>query len=191
MRRGRFTAAVLAMVFAATQASPASGDDFHFREYTYATSRCTGPKDPINLYFGGSLGTLAAATTALETVVRLPIEPLATDQWFRDDGACQRQDRQRSDAWVAAWRTHARLNQGRWIDPQFTHITAAPIHADVWTWCGDVAESFNAPRNMAAQRIQARAGWFAVFSWTGNTMALRQCDGRYTASDGFYVLARD
>ena len=191
MRRPRLIAAALGGLLAVVAAAPAAGDDFHFREYTFGSSSCTGIKDPVNLYFGGSLGTIGAATEALEDVAGLKVEPLATNQWFWDDGACQRQDEQRADAWAGARRRHARLNQGRWIDPQFTHITAAPVHQDVWTWCGDVAESFNAPRNLVAQRIQARAGWYAVYSWTGNTLAIRQCDGRYTAGDGYYVLARD
>jgi hypothetical protein len=170
---------------------PVAADDFGFREYTYASSTCRTLKDPLNLYFGDGLGTLAAATKVLEDVVGLRVAPAASSQWFWDDGQCQRQDRQRADAAVAPRRTHSRLNQGGRIDPQFNRITAAPIHVDVWSWCGDVAESFDAARDLAAQRIQARPGWFAVYSWTGNTAAIRQCDGRFTASDGDYVLARD
>ena len=167
-----------------------AADDFHFREYTYGASTCSGIKDPMNFYFGKALGTLDAATDVIVNTVSWRANPVASDQWFHDDGVCQKQDRQRAEFIVAAGRHHTRLNQGRWIDPQFTHITASPMHHDSITTCGDVADSFNSSRNLAAQRIQA-AGWFAVFSFTGNNLGIRQCDGRITASDGSYVLARN
>jgi hypothetical protein len=188
--RGTVRTAVVVGLLALTPVSVAA-DDFGFREYTFGSSACRTIRDPLNLYFGAGLGTLAAASAALETVVGLDVAPAGADQWFWDVGLCQRQDRQRADAAAAPRRTHSRLNQGRRVDPQFDRVTAAPIHVDVWTWCGDVAESFDAARDRAAQRIQSTPGWFAVYSWTGNTAAVRQCDGRYTASDGHYVLARD
>ena len=58
------------------------------------------------------------------------------------------------------------------------------------TICGDVADSFNSSRNLAALRIQA-AGWFAVYTFTAKSAGICQCDGRATASDGYYVLARN
>jgi hypothetical protein len=183
------TAFAAALILASAPA--AAADDFHFREYTYGASSCTGIKDPMNFYFGRSLGTLDAATDAIANVVKWSATPAASDQWFWDDGACQKQDRQRAEFAFATEKHHTRLNQGRWIDPQFTHITASPMHHDAVTWCGDVADSFNSSRDVAAQRIQARAGWFAVYTWTGNNAAIRQCDGRFTASDGYYVLARN
>ena len=188
MKRLIATGFVVATLLSADPATVLA-DDFHFGEYTYGTS-CTGIKDPLNFYFGQGLGTLDAATDVIEDVVGWRSDPPAADQWFRDDGTCQKQDRQRAEFWVAPARHHTRLNQGRWIDPQFTHITASPMHHDTWTTCGDVADSFNSARNSAAQRIQSRPGWFAVFTWTGNNLAIRQCDGRYTAGDGYYVLAR-
>lgn len=170
--------------------SQASADDFGFREYTYGASTCVGVKDPMNFYFGLQLGFLDAATGVIDNTVGWRMNPIASDQWFHDDGVCQKQDRQRAE-FITGDRHHTRLNQGRRLDPQFLHITASPMHHDsvVW-WCGDVADSFDSSRNLAAQRIQA-AGWFAVFTQTGNSAGIVQCDGRVTRSDGRYVLARN
>ncbi len=172
--------------------SQASADDFGFREYTYGASTCTGIKDPMNFYFGLQLGFLDAATGVIENTVTWRMNPIASDQWFHDDGVCQKQDRQRAE-FITGDRHHTRLNQGRRLDPQFLHITASPMHHDTVVLvplCGDVSDSFDSSRNLAAQRIQA-AGWFAVFTQTGNSLGIVQCDGRVTRSDGRYVLARN
>lgn len=159
-----------------------------FREYTYAASNCVTKKDPMNFYYGAGLGTIPVAVQKTETVGQMSWNPIASNQWMFDDGACQIQDFQRASG-ITGNKDHTRLNQGRWIDPQFTHITASPMHHDILALCGDVADSFNATRNVVAQRFQ-NAGYFAVFSFTGNVQGMIQCDGRVTASDGSYVLAR-
>jgi hypothetical protein len=61
-------------------------------------------------------------------------------------------------------------------------ITASPIHHDEPRWCGDIATSFNAPRNWAAGRFQA-ARYPTGMIWVGNTRAIQQCDGTLVASD--------
>lgn len=187
----RLVSIVVACSLALAAASPAAADDFGFREYTYGASTCTGIKDPMNFYFGDGIGSLNAATGVIENTVTWRATPIASDQWFWDVDVCQKQDRQRAEFIAAVARHHTRLNQSRRIDPQFQQITASPMHHDSITTCGDVADSFNSSRNLAAQRIQAVAGWFAVYTFTGNNLGIRQCDGRVTASDGYYVLARD
>lgn len=103
---------------------------------------------------------------------------------------CEKQATQLASATASNSKYHTRMKQGRRVDPQFTLITASPMHHDTLTWCGDVADSFNSARDFAAQKIQAVPGWFAVYSFTGNTARITQCDGRVTWSDGSYVLAR-
>lgn len=171
-----------------------SADDFGFREYTYRTSACNTLADPMNFYYGKALGTVFAALNAVESILGLNASFFQGDQWFFDTDAatqCQKQDYNRANSnWAP--REHTRLNQGARIDAQFTHITAGPIHHDVPAPCTppDKADSFNAPRDWAAGMMQS-AGYFAVYTWTGNNQALQQCDGSFVASDGYYVLARN
>ena len=151
----------------------------------------------MNFYFGAGLGAHAYAVNAVKNVVGWPFTPSpASDQWMHNDGVCEKQATQLASATASSSKYHTRMKQGRRVDPQFTLITASPMHHDVLASggnCGpinDVADSFNSARDYAAQKIQAVAGYFAVYSFTGNTARITQCDGRVTWSDGSYVLAR-
>lgn len=169
-------------------------DDFGFREYTYKDNTCAAAADPVNFFYGKSLGTPSEALRVVESVLDMTVSIFQRDQYFYDVDAsvrCQKQDFNRANS---AWppREHTRLNFSARIDPQFTYITAGPIHHDVYAQCAppDKTDSYNAPRDWAAQRIQS-AGYFAVYSFTGNTSGMVQCDGTVVASDGYYVLARN
>ncbi len=135
-----------------------------------------------------SLGVYTTALSKTINFLGLDDSLLASDQWMWNDGFCDRQANNQAENPLAP-RNHTRLKAARWIDPQFTHITASPMHHDVLSTCGDKADSFNSARDWAAQKYQW-AGYFAVYSFTGNNDPRWQCDV-WVASDGYYVLARD
>ena len=54
------------------------------------------------------------------------------------------------------------------------------------TLCGDVSDTFNGARNFAKNKYTA-AGYVLIQTNIGNSLAIRQCDGRMTASDGFIL----
>lgn len=125
------------------------------------------------------------AEAAVRTVLGLTWDVIASDQWFRyrwRDGVtyCRTQVYNRASSFVAP-REHTRLRDNRPVD---VYVTASPIHHDDWSGCGDVATSFNGPRDWAAGRFQ-NARYPTGMIWVGNTLAIRQCDGRFVASDGW------
>jgi hypothetical protein len=107
-----------------------------------------------------------------------------TTQWFADTGFCDGMDRQRSTG-ILPPKWHTRLD---WAG-SFANITASPMHHDDPAPCGDVADSFNSARNHAKDIYQG-AGYFVPYTYTANTSASKQCDGRWTASDGYYARVR-
>ena len=113
---------------------------------------------------------------------------LGGDQWFADGAACQKQDRQGASCVPGCPRDHTRLN---WSG-QNAGITATPMHHDsfdVMKAC-EYADSFNSGRNHAKDIYQSH-GYFVVYTWTGNTAAIKQCNGLWVASDGYYARIYD
>lgn len=151
--------------------------DHGFSEYTYGTNICTIVKDPTNFYYHFNLSTSLQMT---EGTLNWRTN-FGSDQWFSDGAQCEKQDRQRATG-ILPPKYHTRLN---WSGSDASW-TASPMHHDDPSWCGDVANSFNSARDYAAGVYQSH-GWFATYTYTGNTMAIQQCDGRWTASDGYYV----
>jgi hypothetical protein len=151
--------------------------DHGFSEYTYGTNICTIVKDPINFYYHFNL---AVSLQMTEGTLNWRTN-FGSDQWFSDGAQCEKQDRQRATG-ILPPKYHTRLN---WSGTDASW-TASPMHHDDPSLCGDVANSFNSARDYAAGVYQSH-GWFATYTYTGNTMAIKQCDGRWTASDGYYV----
>lgn len=187
----RLTLATVAASLVWLAIAPIVRADFGFDAYTYGSSVCSpyGIKDPLNFYYGKTLGWLPTAVQKTEEILSWRSTAFSSDQWFRDSGMCQVQGAQRNDGTTD--RNHTRLNQGDQRDPQWTFITSSPMHYERTNiLCGHVSVSFNSPRDYAAQKYQ-QSGYFAVYSWAGNTALLTQCDGSQVRSDGYYVLARD
>lgn len=114
----------------------------------------------------------------------------ATDQSFRytwRDGYpfCKRQVYNRASQPFSP-REHTRLRDDYPVD---RYVTASPIHKDDPSGqCGDVAVSFDNPRNWAAGTL-ADAGYRIDWTWAGNTQAIPPY-GRFVASDGWYLRVR-
>lgn len=182
---------VLALSAVALPVAVQPGSAFDgFDNYTYGTSNCTGPKDPVNLYFEGAVGPVLQALAVTEgQPLEWPFSPIASNQWLWDAGAgapgeiCHVQDHQRSP-YLTGNKHHVRLRDGSWVQ-YVGWVTAAPMHHDSLVLCGDVADSFNSARDYAKNAFVAAGGFVATRTWVGNTMRMRQCDGRDTWSDGY------
>lgn len=61
--------------------SDVRADRYGFADYTYETSSCTGPKDPLNMFFYNFDWTQAEA--AVRNVLGLTWDIFASDQYFR------------------------------------------------------------------------------------------------------------
>ncbi len=83
-------------------------------------------------------------------------------------------------------RYHSRVKHGPdYQCPYICHNTATPIHHD--TYGGgtcDIADTFNGARDYAKSKLAAN-GDSLIHSYLGNTAMLLQCNGVYTASDGY------
>lgn len=181
MRRG--LGFLLGVALTAASTPSALAVDFGFSEYTYGTNNCTVVKDPMNVYYKFDLGATLWRT---ENILGWT-NTLGTDQWFSDLSFCQKQNHQRASGFPATGRNHTRLN---WSSNEV--YTASPMHHDSFVWCGgpnEKADSFNSARDFAKNVYQG-AGYFATYTYTGNTLSIQQCDGSYTASDGYYLLIR-
>ena len=156
-------------------------------------------KDPLNLFFTGGCGGLSAAFDELTQVGFKPAKTGAS-QWFALDlpfGAPEQHVNDESvddSGRLLRWeRTHARLYHSGTPDPSWGPVTAAPIHHDLpkpskWLWlCGEVATSFNGPRDAVARRIAA-LGHESTRIRTRERRSVRQCDGSRVAPDGWIVL---
>lgn len=181
-RSSALVASIVAAVAVMLATSGAAWARYGFDDYTYERP-CSGIKDPVNIFFYNF--DWNQAETAVRTVLGLTWDVAATDQWFRYrwlDGTiyCRTQVFNRA-SWFVSPREHTRLRDNRPVD---VYVTASPIHHDDWALCGDVATSFNGPRDWAAGRFGA-ARYPIGMTWIGNTRAIRQCDGRFVASDGW------
>ena len=155
-------------------------------------------KDPINVVFHGALGTLGACWQALRDV---GFEPARTgaDQWFavRTSGSfdLHRNDESLDDVGtLVRWeRTHTRLYHPGEPDPGLGPVTGAPIHHDRPTplhWalgCGEVATSFNGPREHLADLLSGQGRTVARIR-TRDRRSVRQCDGSRVIPDGQVIL---
>lgn len=142
----------------------------------------------LNIYFHNFDWLQAEAM--VRTILGLTWDLVASNQWFKykwRDGVvhCKTQVYNRASMPIGP-REHARLRDNRPVD---VYVTASPIHKDDISLCGDVAASFNNPRNWAAGRF-ADAGLRTDWIFTGNNLAIQQCDGRFVASDGWYLRVR-
>lgn len=185
-RRGRlrcaYAVAALAC-FALAAPMPVSADDYGFREYTYGASSCSGRKDPLNFYYLREVGKIGNAVNATRYRLGWSYDSITSDQWFYTStiSLCSKQDYNRAENPFSP-RNHTRL-KGNYTS---YYVTASPMHHDVLTSCGDVASTFDGTRDFAADQYTYSAGYLTIRHYTGNTAAIRQCDGRYTASDGYY-----
>jgi hypothetical protein len=187
------TLALVSMVSAAALVCPSSAnaDWDGFRNYTYGSSSCSSGdiKDPLNYFFNTTIGRLGeepVARVAIMGVVGWMSTPYATNQymWSTNSG-CHIQNHQQAETGVAWGKYHTRLRQGPWITG-WGYATASPMHHDSLTWCGDVADSFNSARDYAKTKF-SNAGYIQQAYYLGNTQSMQQCDGRYTASDGYAI----
>ena len=166
-----------------------------FRTYTYDNwtdcSTVTG-KDPINYFFNTTNHDLGVETVAKQYIAGWPVywgvtTPAGNIQYmYSSDYGCHIQDDQLAQA-ITGPKYHTRLRQGPWITG-WGYATAAPMHHDSLAWCGwffnEVSDSFNSARNEAYSKF-SMAGFMQTRYWVGNTLAMRQCDDRMTASDGY------
>jgi len=171
--------------FVPPPATPAPGTRYGFAAYTFGDSSCTGSrKDPLNLFYSGpELGTVAGALAGTRNVLGFIEESfLETTQWFQYGNCTAMADGQASGALPPKY--HARLSVS------VGGIVASPQHHDVVGFCPlpqDVSDTFNGARDHAEQLWDAEPGVTIAWHYWGNTDAMRQCDGRYTASDGWDV----
>ncbi len=155
-------------------------------------------KDPLNLFLTGSLGSLESAFQAISSVGFCHAQTGA-DQWFRVESAgsveLHRNDEGMDDACgLIRWqRRHTRLYQSAIPDTQWGLVTAAPIHHDLpkptkWIFgCGEIATSFNGPRDEIAQVLETH-GHDVTRLRTRERRSVRQCDGSPVAPDGWIVF---
>lgn len=170
--------------------APARAAFDNWRVYTYASSSCSGTKDPLNFFYEGNVGHIASALALTQgSPLNWSATYPATDQWFYNTGESP------GDQCTVNWynrmssslspRYHTRMDQGTSV-PGIGLTTASPMHHDVYSWCGDVANSFNSARDHAHDLfVAANYGNYLIRSYIGNTQAMQQCDGSYTASDGY------
>jgi hypothetical protein len=157
--------------------------------YSYGKSTCSGIKDPFNFVFEGR--TVGQVSQALPIVKGAPLNwsstIIASDQWMWNSGEspgeqCNRNDYNRMSG-ATSPRNHTRLYAGTFV-ANVGWTTAAPMHHDDLSPCGDVADSFNSARNAAVTKYRD-AGYVLIRTNIGNTLGIKQCDGRFTASDGY------
>lgn len=157
---------------------PVNANEYGYHEYTYGMSNCSVIKDPLNLFYQFNLAT---SDTMTQTILNWDWD-VGSTQYFNDTGSCEPHDRQRKST-VGPPNWHARME---WSSSN-AGMTASPMHHDILSFCGDVADSFNSARNKAKDKYQA-AGYFVPYTYTANNLAITQCDGLYhTASDGYFA----
>lgn len=141
---------------------------------------------------------MASAIAAMESI-GFASAKTGADQWFaigtglaRD---VHRNDESVDDAggWVRWERTHSRLYHPGRPDRKWGPTTAAPIHHDLpkpshWlSNCGEVATSFNGPRDDVAAALVDH-GRTVTRMRTRERRSVQQCDGSRVAPDGQIVL---
>lgn len=162
-----------------------------FQPYTWGNSGCSGSfKDPINYFFNTKNEGLGEEPVAKGYIAGWPVywpvsgPFLATDQYmWSSNSGCHIQDHQMAQSYAGP-KYHTRLRQGPWVSDYWGYSTAAPMHHDSLTTCGDSADSFNSARDYAYAKFRD-AGFSQQQYWVGNTQAMTQCDGRVTAGDGY------
>ncbi len=183
---------IFGLMLGISVASVAEAIDFSFQEYTYSSSSCATIKDPMNLYYTGNpmgyVNAFHGSLWATQTILGYTNSGIAGDQWmFNSDPAviphCQVQIYNRAQ-YIIAPRYHTRLFQG--YDAFVGAVVASPQHHDVLSICGDVADTFNGARDFAVNKYDTWGGFVLAKVFTGNNLAIQQCDGRMTASDGNY-----
>lgn len=187
--RDVISALVAASLVLGAGVSPVLGRFENWDVYTYANSNCTGIKDPLNFFYEENLGHVADALAVTQGAPLNWGYSNGSDQWMFNGGQspgdqCARETYQRASA-ILSPRYHTRLEQGSYVDQYVQLSTASPMHHDSLNLtCGDYADSFNSARDHA-RSLFVNAGYALIRTYVGNTMAIRQCDGTMTASDGY------
>lgn len=165
-----------------------------FFPWTVDQSRGSQRHDPLNLYFAGSLAELHVASDAARTCLAVSPTRLANGQWFLEflSGVTSSHRHDMSlggerDLFARAARVHVRLYAGSSTGGP---ITAGAIHRDALSFCGDAAVSFDTAREWAGERFRAH-GLKVARVRDKERGSVRQCDGSWTATDGFALVVRD
>jgi hypothetical protein len=146
--------------------------------------------DPINLVFAGNLADVETVRDIILNQLGCHTDKLVSAQFFYEPLTpviSHRQDFNQSDALFSGLtgRIHTRAYQVFTADPMVGgRFVASPIHIDKWSWCGDVADSFDLARDWAVERLRSlghEAAWLAPPSTPD---IVKQCDGRDTPWDG-------
>jgi hypothetical protein len=175
---------------------PTRADFNNWLIWTYSGSGCGNLKDPLNFFYQSEMGSIDAATSITYYQLGWTWDFIASDQKFYNLGwpsgnRCRNNDYNRASG-VISPRNHTRLKQGPdYQCPYICKNTASPMHHEIPTIpCGDVADTFNGPRDYAKNTLDPN--YFLQRSYLGNTLAIKQCNGTYTAGDGYawVVLAR-
>lgn len=166
--------------------------EFKFYPWTLASPHDHRQRDPLNLFFLGQLATLHEAIGIVADVLGAGPTTLGNDQWFEQVGRSysfvHRHDSSLGTArqiWPVGARIHLRLYAG---DAGGVHpILAASIHRDALSGCGDVATSFDGPREWAAERFVS-AGYELRRVRDKERASVGQCDGSRVPTDGWSVV---
>jgi hypothetical protein len=76
-----------------------------------------------------------------------------------------------------------------WYDDSYVYTTRGDAHHDLLVHCGHATDTYDGTRyELRTALSDAGHGWRSEY-W-GNTALMRQCDGRYTSSDGYVVWLR-
>jgi hypothetical protein len=181
-REFRLFIAASVLLFSSLVSTSAVRADFYWGDYISAG-------DPINLIFDIN-GTW---TNTYDRV-------LAYLGWYDRGGTTQQFPDHSSSPWEnqngqagsdcdLCERYHLRYNQGNDSAAGWGTWTMAPAHYEQYTWCGapyHKSSTYDGARNVVHNAF-VNNGYTIGWVNRANNQAVRQCDGSYTAGDGWYV----